>query len=100
MNGWRLWAFVLGALVALCGLVLLRFTSGPLVLILGLLMVVTAALEPRYGRADGRPRGPRWQPTEERFIDPETGKLITVWFDSETGERRYVDEAEGTPPAT
>lgn len=92
MNGWRIWALVTGAIVALCGLFLLRFAAGPMVLILGLLMVVTSALEPIYGRANGMPRGPRWRRTDERFVDPETGKLVTVWFDANTGERRYVDE--------
>lgn len=87
-----MWALVLGAGIALVGLLLLRFAAGPMVLILGLLIVVTAALEPIYGRADGTPRGPHWSPTDERFIDPETGKLVRVWFDAKTGDRRYVDE--------
>ena len=39
--------------------------------------------------ADSRPRG-NWQATQERFIDPESGRLVTVFFDPTTGERRYV----------
>jgi hypothetical protein len=100
VNGWRIWALVLGAIVGLCGLVLLRFAGGPMLLILGLLMVVTAALEPIYGRADGAPKGPHWRATDERFIDPQTGKLVTVWFDPQTGGRRYVEEGKEMPPST
>jgi hypothetical protein len=37
-----------------------------------------------------RPPGPDWIETGERFIDPETGKLVTVYHQPRTGERRYV----------
>ena len=43
--------------------------------------------------AKGKPASSGWQLTDEKFVDPETGKLVTVWFDPGTGERRYVDEA-------
>jgi hypothetical protein len=39
--------------------------------------------------ADNRP-GRDWQATAERFVDPETGRLVTVFFNPTTGERRYV----------
>jgi hypothetical protein len=39
--------------------------------------------------ADDRP-GRDWQATPERFVDPETGRLVTVFFNPATGERRYV----------
>jgi hypothetical protein len=39
--------------------------------------------------ADGRP-GRDWQATPERFVDPETGRLVTVFLNPATGERRYV----------
>lgn len=100
MNGWRSRALVLGAVIAFCGLLLMRFGAGPLVLVLGVLMVVTAALEPIYGRGDGTPKGAHWQPTDERFIDPETGKRVSVWFETQTGERRYVEDPAETPPTT
>ncbi|MCW3847225.1 hypothetical protein OF829_08225 [Sphingomonas sp. LB-2] len=32
-----------------------------------------------------------WQPTSERFIDEESGRPVTVWFNPRTGARRYVD---------
>jgi hypothetical protein len=31
-----------------------------------------------------------WQATPERFVDPETGRPVTVFFNPATGERRYV----------
>ena len=37
------------------------------------------------------------QPTPERFLDEESGRLVTVWFNPETGERRYVDEGSAPP---
>jgi hypothetical protein len=30
-----------------------------------------------------------WQPTGERFVDPETGKHVEVLYDPQSGERRY-----------
>ncbi|HEX3991252.1 MAG TPA: hypothetical protein VHX39_08775 [Acetobacteraceae bacterium] len=39
--------------------------------------------------------GPEWEQTTERFIDPSSGRSVTVYFDPRTGERRYVDEANG-----
>jgi hypothetical protein len=49
----------------------------------------------RYGAAQRRPDGGAWQETTERFIDDESGRPVTVWFDPATGERRYVDSGEG-----
>jgi hypothetical protein len=39
--------------------------------------------------AGGHP-GPDWVDTGERFIDPETGKTVSVFHHPRTGERRYV----------
>jgi hypothetical protein len=43
--------------------------------------------------AEDRP-GRDWQATPERFVDPETGRLVTVFFNPATGERRYVADDE------
>ena len=32
-----------------------------------------------------------WQDTEERFVDPTTGRLMRVRFNPRTGERDYVE---------
>ena len=59
--------------------------------ILGLLVVAAVLIERRRYRAVGRDRpGPGWQKTGERFVDPETGRIVTVYFHPDSGERRYV----------
>jgi hypothetical protein len=37
-------------------------------------------------------RDPRFQPTEEVFLDHRSGRVLRVYTDPETGERRYVPE--------
>lgn len=98
MNGWRIWAVIVGAIVAIGGILLWTSGGGPMILIFGLLLMISAALEPLYGRASSRPVGNGWRATDERFVDPESGKTVTVWFDPESGERRYVDDSESTTP--
>ena len=44
----------------------------------------------RYQALTDDPPGRHWQATPERFVDPETGRLVTVFFNPATGERRYV----------
>jgi hypothetical protein len=38
----------------------------------------------------GRPPGADWVPINERFVHPDGGKLVTVFYQPVTGERRYV----------
>ena len=33
-----------------------------------------------------------WQPTEESFRDPSSGRLMRVWLDPADGSRHYVPE--------
>ena len=35
---------------------------------------------------------PRAQPTNEVFIDPETGRRVRVWFDPAAGTREYRED--------
>ncbi|GFO61043.1 hypothetical protein GMST_33680 [Geomonas silvestris] len=44
----------------------------------------------RYRRIE-QERAAHWQKTGERFIDPETGKTVEVYYDPSSGERRYVN---------
>jgi hypothetical protein len=44
----------------------------------------------RYKPLAERSPGPDWTATDERFVDPETGKLVTVYYHPPSGERRYV----------
>jgi len=96
-GGWRGLALIAGAVLAACGAWLWTYGGGPILLIVGVIAIITALLEPIYGRANGKPAGSDWRSTDEKFVDPETGKLVTVWFDPETGERRYVEESEAAP---
>lgn len=96
-GGWRAWALTAGALLAVCGVALWSTGSGPFLLIFAVIVILTALVEPIYGRAVGRPSGGDWRPTDERFVDPETGKLVTVWFDPRTGDRRYVSDEQPRP---
>jgi hypothetical protein len=46
----------------------------------------------RYKRLVGKSPGPGWQRTTERFVDEESGAMVTVYVEPETGERAYVKE--------
>lgn len=64
---------------------------------LGVLILLGTVFERwRYRANDPRP-GADWQPTGERFQDPETGKLVQVFYDPQSGERRYVSDSEPGP---
>jgi hypothetical protein len=75
------------ALLALvgCGVAAIWLAGWALVLIVGLLIERW-----RYKKLTGAQPGPGWIATDERFVDPETGKLVTVYFHPATGERRYI----------
>lgn len=99
MTGWRSWALTAGVLLGVCGLALWAAGGGFMLLILGAVVIITALLEPIYGNSAARPPlGGNWRATDERFVDPESGKLVTVWFDPATGERRYVEDTSGNQP--
>jgi hypothetical protein len=68
-----------------CGPAAIGLAGWALVLIVGLLIERW-----RYKPLAERSPGPDWTITDERFVDPETGKLVTVYYHPPTGERRYV----------
>jgi hypothetical protein len=63
----------------------------PMVLAFGLLVAGIMFERARYGATQARPTGGAWRETPERFIDDESGRLVVVWYNETTGERRYVD---------
>lgn len=82
----------LAVLVTCSGLFLLMVSPGnafPPLLFGTLLLLGTVFERWRYksARAAGTARGTA---TGERFVDPETGALMEVWYDESTGERSYV----------
>lgn len=84
----------IGVLLILAGIasVLAGFESRSLPLFLiGAILIVGMVYEPwRYKKIDSRPKA-GWQPTGERFVDPETGRLTEVHYDPATGQRHYVE---------
>lgn len=48
---------------------------------------------PGGGEAPGASLEPRFQSTDEQFVDPTTGVTMQVLVDPGTGERRYVARA-------
>lgn len=95
--GWRSLAVTAGTLLVVCGIALWAADAGPALLIMGAVVLVTVLVERGYGHLTGAPRGGSWRPTDEKFVDPESGELVTVWFDPASGERRYVSEGQPRP---
>lgn len=89
--------FVFAGALALAGAILLiRGLAEPGAYALGLggLIVLGTAFERwRYRGDDVRP-GAGWEPTGERFEDPQSGKTLQVFYDPRSGERRYVSDSE------
>ena len=89
----RLVALAIAGLALLGGLVMAIGPGGggyPL-LVVALLILIGAVFERRYGgRGDElHDHLVDWQPTGERFVDPESDAVLEVWSDPLTGERRY-----------
>jgi hypothetical protein len=67
----------------------------------GLVLILALGIEQwRYQRLRDRSPGPDWTETDERFVDPETGRLVTVYFRPSTGERRYVASSDAAAGPT
>jgi hypothetical protein len=67
-------------------------------IIIGALIFAGVLLESRYGRPGAPTQVPphAWELTNEKFVDDETGRVLEVWIDPLTGERRY--EPAGSDP--
>lgn len=81
--------FLFGVVLTVVGLAL---PLGIYLMITGAILAIGVLFErrgyrPRVNRDSGQ-----WQETSERFIDPVSGHLIVVRYNSETGERDYVDK--------
>jgi hypothetical protein len=89
-------------LVALLGLALLlagaallfagRHAAGLYLLFLGAVVLLGTVFERWRYRAILTRASPGWQRTDERFVAPDTGKRVTVFYDPASGERHYVGE--------
>jgi len=90
-----------GTLVLAGGVLLVHDVPRPgaYALGLGLLIVIATVFERwRYRPHDVKP-GAGWEPTGERFEDPQSGKTLRVFYDPRSGERRYVSDSESPPDA-
>lgn len=63
----------------------------------GLLLIGTLGERVLYKQLESRSPGGNWVKTSERFVDPETGKIVDVFYDPAAGERRYVALGEKEP---
>ena len=93
---WRSWSLTTSVLIAVGGAALGAATGNPATSILGALAAVTSCFERSYGAPTRARSNTGMRPTDERFVDPETGHLVTVWYDPATGERRYVADGEAS----
>jgi hypothetical protein len=62
----------------------------PVVLVGGLAVLLVVSLFVRR-HGESPTAHPNWSPTEERFRDPSTGRLMRVWLDRD-GARHYVPD--------
>ncbi len=59
--------------------------------VLGTILTVGVVVERhRYKRLREEPPGAGWVLTSERFLDHATGRMVSVYYNSATGERVYV----------
>jgi len=91
----RIAVLVVGiALLALALLALIAGVPFPCVIwlaVIGTVFVGGILIERgRYKPATRDRPGPDWVATDERFIDPQTGEEVTVYYQPASGERRYV----------
>jgi hypothetical protein len=89
-------------IAALAGAVIAIVLGGPLVAILwalgiGLTLTLGVIFERvHYKLLAPRAPGPGWIATDERFVDPTTGRMVQVHIKPDTGERVYVDLGAAT----
>ena len=97
MSGeWRPWATAAATLVLIAGVAMFVTLHNPVFLFVGLIALVTSLVERTYGAPTRARPNAGMRPTDERFVDPDPGPLVTGWFDPETGERRYVADGEAS----
>lgn len=78
---------ILGVAALLSGIVARSF----IFVFWGVVLIVSLIIERvRYKRLEAKSPGPGWERTTERFVDEETGAMVTVYIKPETGERAYV----------
>jgi hypothetical protein len=92
---------LLAAALTLCVLGLIARLAGhpdatPFAIWGGVLAAAVLLERWRY-RDGGSVRGSEWHQTDEKFIDPESGRPVQVFYNPSTGERRYSDSTDELP---
>ncbi|MBV8037580.1 hypothetical protein [Roseateles sp.] len=87
------------AALTVCAAGLVAFLAGhrgaaPFALWGGVIAAAVLLERWRY-RAHSAARDDDWQKTDERFIDPESGRPMQVFYNPRTGERRYEHAPDG-----
>jgi hypothetical protein len=72
------------------GIVLDGMPALPLALLPAALLIGLLCERYLYKPLQDVPPADGWERTEERFVDPKTGRLVSVYYNPRTGERRYV----------
>lgn len=73
------------------GLMLAGLPPGTGMAVLGGMLLLALLVERwRYRRIDDTVPGPDWQATGERFREPGSDRVVTVYFHPRTGRRAYV----------
>ncbi|MDA8430597.1 MAG: hypothetical protein M0T70_15190 [Geobacteraceae bacterium] len=87
---------LLAAMLLAAGVVLLwqgTQNTGWHLVIWGLVVLIAIICERWRYRNLNQPVAGNWQRTGERFEDPETGQIVEVLFNPESGERHYAPDA-------
>jgi len=83
---------IFGCLILLLGAYLCSLgpASGGIQTLIGGAIFVLGTLFERWRYNNKNvPRDADWEATGERFVDPETGKNMEVFYDPRSGERQY-----------
>jgi hypothetical protein len=99
----RLAVLLLGIALLMAGVIALGYgvPGIPLWLLVagGVITVGTLGERVLYKPLRREKPGPGWVKTTERFVDPDTGKTVEVFYQPTSGERQYVSpEVTPRPP--
>jgi hypothetical protein len=80
---------ILALVIGACLCTTTARAAGMQVLASGALLIIGLVFERWRYKNKAASRSGNWQPTGERFVDPESGQKVQVLYDAQSGERRY-----------